>query len=374
MKVFISSLITGMEAERAAAKHAVELLGHEAITAEEFGARASSPQVACLSGIREADLVVLILGPRYGARQGAGVSATHEEVLEARNRKPLLVYVQSGMDAEPEQAALIQEIGGWESGLFRDSFDSAEDLGRKLPSAIYRFGVSHASAPLDPAGLRSRALALFPPIERGYHQGGVVLQLALAAGPDTTVLRPAEIEAQALLDSMHQQALFGRPAIFNRSIGMEASFEGDARVVSQGERRSDGASVSLWPNGDMLISLPVPPAEGSMGFSVVLQENVAEQLAAALGYAAWLLDHIDRTERLTHVVPSVRLVGEHAGAWRTRAEHVASPNGMQVPWRQGEHQEPVLLSQAHQVRQALTMDAQRIIEDLVVLLRRKWVN
>lgn len=42
MKVFISSLITGMEAERAAAKHAVELLGHEAITAEEFGARASS--------------------------------------------------------------------------------------------------------------------------------------------------------------------------------------------------------------------------------------------------------------------------------------------------------------------------------------------
>jgi len=372
MKIFISSLITGMEAERAAVKHAIELLGHEAITAEDFGARPSSPQVACLSGVRDANLVILILGPRYGARQGAGVSATHEEVLEARNRKPLLVYVQSAMDAEAEQAALIQEIGGWESGLFRDGFDSAEDLGRKVTRAIHRFGVAHASAPLDPASLRARALTLFPPIERGYHQSGTVLQLAVAAGPDATVLRPAEMEAQDLLDSMQQQALFGRPAIFNRSAGMQASFDGDARVLSQGDRHSDGASVSLWPSGDVFVSLPLRRPERNMGLPVVVQEEVAEQLAAAIGYASWLLTRIDPTERLTHVVPAVRLLGEHAGAWRTRAEHEASPNSMQVPWRQGGHQEPVLLGQVHQVRQALTMDAQRIVEDLVVLLRRRW--
>jgi hypothetical protein len=42
--------------------------------------------------------------------------------------------------------------------------------------------------------------------------------------------------------------------------------------------------------------------------------------------------------------------------------------------RRGEQQEPVLLPQARQVRQAFTMDAQRIIEDLVALLRRKWVS
>ncbi|CAD0353978.1 DUF4062 domain-containing protein [Xanthomonas hortorum pv. gardneri] len=374
MKIFISSLITGMEAERAAVKQAIELFGHQAIMAEDFGARASSPQVACLNGVREADLVMLILGPRYGAKQAGGVSATHEEVNEARNRKPLLMFVQSGMEAELDQAALIKEIGKWQGGQHWDGFVSADDLGPKATRAIHKFQLTQAVAPLDPAGLRDRALALFPRIERGYHQSGTVLQLAVAAGPDTTVLRPAEIEAQPLLDAMQKHALFGAPAVFDRSLGMKAGLDGEALVLVQEAQRSEGASIRLWPNGDVLISLPVPPPERGMGLSVVVEEDIAGKLEAAISYAAWLLAHIDPTERLSHVVPVVRLLGEHAGAWRTRAEHEASPNSMQVPYRQGEHQAPVLLSPAHRVRQSLSMDMQRIVEDLVVLLRRRWIN
>ncbi|MCC4612449.1 DUF4062 domain-containing protein [Xanthomonas campestris pv. esculenti] len=372
MKIFISSLITGMEAERAAVKHAIELLGHQAIMAEDFGARASSPQVACLNGVREADLVILVLGPRYGAKQAGGVSATHEEVHEARNRKPLLMFVQSGVEAEQDQVALIEEIGKWQGGQLWDDFSSASDLGQKVTRGIHRFELTRAVAPLDPAGLRDRALTLFPRIERGYHQSGTALQLAVAVGPNTTVLRPAEMEAQPLLDAMQQHALFGTPAVFDRSLGMKAGLNGEALALVQEAQRSDGASIRLWPNGDVLISLPVPPPERGMGLSVVVEEDIAGKLEAAISYAAWLLAHIDPTERLSHVVPAVRLLGEHAGAWRTRAEHEASPNSMQVPYRQGEHQAPVLLSPAHQVRQALSMDAQRIGEDLVVLLRRRW--
>ncbi|MGI4757637.1 MAG: DUF4062 domain-containing protein [Janthinobacterium lividum] len=69
MKVFISSLITGMEPFRAAAKDAIATLRHEPIMAEDFGARPNSPQVACLSELRQADVVVLILGAGYGAVQ-----------------------------------------------------------------------------------------------------------------------------------------------------------------------------------------------------------------------------------------------------------------------------------------------------------------
>ncbi|SMQ94521.1 DUF4062 domain-containing protein [Xanthomonas fragariae] len=148
MKIFISSLITGMEAERAAVKQAIELFGHEAIMAEDFGARASSPQVACLNGVREADLVMLVLGPRYGAKQAGGVSATHEEVNEARNRKPLLMFVQSGMEAELDQAALIKEIGKWQGGQHWDGFVSADDLGPKAARAIHKFQLMQAVAPL----------------------------------------------------------------------------------------------------------------------------------------------------------------------------------------------------------------------------------
>jgi hypothetical protein len=74
MKVFLSSLIIGMEAFRAAAREALTTLRHEPIMAEEFGAQPNSPQVACLTGLRQSDVVVLILGEHYGAVQPSGLS------------------------------------------------------------------------------------------------------------------------------------------------------------------------------------------------------------------------------------------------------------------------------------------------------------
>jgi hypothetical protein len=90
MKVFVSSIIGGFEVYRAAAKSAITTLRHKPIVAEEFGAKASTPQIACLTGLRESDLVVLILGAEYGAVQRSGLSATAEEFHEARQHKPVL--------------------------------------------------------------------------------------------------------------------------------------------------------------------------------------------------------------------------------------------------------------------------------------------
>ncbi|HDS1140778.1 TPA: DUF4062 domain-containing protein [Stenotrophomonas maltophilia] len=370
MKVFISSLISGMEAERAAVKRAVERLGHAPIMAEDFGARPSSPQVACLGGVRESDLVILILGPRYGVPQAGGVSATHEEILEARNRKPILVFLQAGAEPEDSQVALINEVGGWEGGLFRQEFASPEDLEDKVTRAIHRHELAHAVAPLNPEELKARATRLLPALERGY--GANTLQLAIASGPVSAILRPAEVEAPSLIAEIQQSALFGSHPIFDRAAGSRSRLEGEALVVDQDDGHRSGASVRLWPNGDLLISVPVPPPGRGMGLPVVLEEDVAGKLASAVGYAAWLLSRIDPTERITHIVPAVRLSGDGGGAWRTRAEHDASPNSGQFPWRQGEHEEPVFLAPAHQVRQVLSMDARRVIEDFVVLLRRRW--
>src|SRR6185295_20078467 len=83
MRVFVSSLISGMEPLRRAARDAISTLGHQPVMAEDFAARVSSPQVACLGDLRQADLVVLILGDRYGDIQASGLSATHEEYREA---------------------------------------------------------------------------------------------------------------------------------------------------------------------------------------------------------------------------------------------------------------------------------------------------
>src|SRR3546814_2962273 len=66
------------------------------------------------------------------------------------------------------------------------------------------------------------------------------------------------------------------------------------------ERSYDArAEVRLWGTGDVRFILPAREEEerGGMGLPVVVEEVVASRLAAAVGYAAWLLNHIDPTDR-----------------------------------------------------------------------------
>ena len=106
MKVFISSLISGMEDYRAAAREAVETLGYEPIMAENFRAKPQTPQIACLDELRQSGLVLLLLGEDYGAKQKGGLSATHEEYRDARNNRPVIAFVRSGVTPASDQAAL----------------------------------------------------------------------------------------------------------------------------------------------------------------------------------------------------------------------------------------------------------------------------
>lgn len=100
MRVFISSVITGYEQFRDAVAAAVRSLGHEVVRAEDFGASPETPQQACLGGLRQADVVVLVIGARYGSVQPSGYSATEEEYREARESRPVLVFVEQAVDRE----------------------------------------------------------------------------------------------------------------------------------------------------------------------------------------------------------------------------------------------------------------------------------
>lgn len=373
MKVFVSSLISGMEAEREAARQAIRLFQHEPIMAEDFGARPSSPQVACLSGLRESDLVVLILGDRYGAKQASGLSATHEEYREARGNKPVLVFIREG-EAEAEQAAFGAEVSSWEGGLLRPSFSTPAQLRDLVTRALHDYAVAHARPPLDPGALAARARELLPDDDR-RRLASATLQLALAAGPETAVLRPAELESGDLRESMEQSALFGSTALFDRRMGTESGLQSGTIGVFQDGSYGNRSEVRLWDTGDVRFILPLrEDGRAGAGLSVVIEETVASQLGTAIRYAAWLLGRVDPTERITHVALAAALPGEGALGWRTRSEHAASPNSGTFDGFGREHERgaPVTLSPPHRVRAALAMDADRIVEDLVVLLRQRW--
>jgi hypothetical protein len=370
MKIFISSLIGGFELERQAARRAVETLRYQPIMAEDFGAQPTSPQVACLQGVRDSDLVVLILGERYGAiPPGSSLSATHQEYREARASKPVLAFVQQGVTPEPEQSAFIDEVQGWSGGLFRGGFDGPEDLQAGIIRALHDVSLATAVGPLDQDELIRRAEA-FMPTERRNDPGEPFLHLALAGGPTQRILRPVELEAPQLAEEMLQTALFGEHRFFDRSKGSDTRLLDSDLVV----RQDRGSSIRLNEQGALSLRLPLEEARegrGSAfgGMMVVIQEMVEKQLAIGLAYASATIERIDPTQRLTHVAIAAYVSGADYRAWRTRAQNMASPNSIQVDPTGGAGRRPVTIVVP---RAALRLDRSAVVEDLLVPIRRQF--
>ncbi|MEO5672337.1 MAG: DUF4062 domain-containing protein [Ramlibacter sp.] len=371
MKIFISSLIAGYLPLRQASRDAIESLGHTPVMAEDFRAQPNSPQVACLQGIRAAELVVLILVDRYGQEQpGSGVSPTHEEYLEARGEKPILLFVQEGVEHESRQAELLKEAQGWQGGLFREGFTTAEQLRTVVTRAIHTYELSHAIAPLDANQLTHDAASLLSDRSRDAgHQEPMLLRFALATGPKRQLLRPAELEAEDLADAIQQRAMFGSPRLFDTSSGAERKIAGDAVALEQ----ESGARIALDEHGSITLSLPLERSVRQYrGFGgqipSLIEETVVRELASAIAFSSWMLDHIDATQRTTHVAMAAKIQAPDFIAWRTQAEQDANPNS--GPMRSTQTPDkPVTLDRP---RAALKFDATRLAEDLMVPLRRKW--
>ena len=288
MKIFISSLITGMEPFRAAAREAVAQLGHEPIMAENFGAQPNSPQIACLQGLRQSAAVVLILGANYGVKQTSGLSATHEEYREAKDKRPVIAFVQDGVSHDADQAAFLSEVQAWDLGLFRDGFSSAEQLRAQITRRLHEWEVAAMAGPVDENELLQRALSLIPKEQRGYYRAVRSLVLAIASAPRQPILRPSEIELPAFHEELLQAILFGPQRLFTPSRPTTTGIENHVLVLTHDEV----GSVRLDGEGNIMMQLPLLATSHGM---VIIEENVASLLTAGLRYAVWLLDRIDST-------------------------------------------------------------------------------
>jgi hypothetical protein len=371
MKVFISSLISGFGPFRAAARRAVETLRHTPVMAEDFGAMPSSPQVACLQGVRQSDIVVLVLGEGYGPVQpGSGLSATHEEYREARGTKQVLAFVQYGIEPEPRQADLIAEVQSWEGGLFRSGFAAADELQAGIIRALHDVALSEAVGTANPDEIATRASSALPVESRNMVVPATV-DLVTAAGPRQQVLRPIEIEASTLAEYLLQAALFGPNRLFSSELGSQRQLDGGVLSVAQ-ER---GAALSLAEDGLIVIRQPLDePLQRNLrgmdlgGTMVVIQEAVQQRLSTALGFAEAVLDRIDATERVTHVGIAAQVAGAEHRAWRTRAQNDASPGSLRIDMGARDRGPVIKVVR----RAALRVDRARLVEDLLVPLRRQF--
>jgi Domain of unknown function (DUF4062) len=366
MKVFLSSVISGYEALRNAAESGAITLGHAVVRAEDFGALPNSPQSACLAGVRSADSVVLILGARYGVVQASGLSATHEEYREARDTRPVIVFIETEIEPEPAQAAFIREVQGWERGHFTAEFDGPPNLRDKVIRALHDYALATESGLLDEAELMERAQRLVP---SARNFSGTELDLVVAGGPRRAVLRPAELEDPHLHRFLMAEALTGEDAVLSPTRGTDVSVTGDSvRLVQE----HGIAATSLDEEGSLLVVQPAVERDAwrSSGITSIIEEEVQERLTRVLRFSGRILDHIDSAQRLTHVAVVVAMRGVGHMPWRTREEQNRSPNAASMSLRSTDHIE-VTVSPPVRRRAALLHDTQRLAEDFVVRLRRE---
>lgn len=354
-----------MGALRDAASSAITNLGHGATRAEDFGASPESPQQACLAGVRDADILILILGPRYGQTQESGLSATHEEYREARGSRPVLVFIQNGGDFEPAQTGFIREVQSWEHGHFVAYFDDAGDLRDKVFRGLHELVLAQETAPLDEAELANRAQAM---IATSTESSAAALLVAVAAGPLRSVLRPAELESPDLRHYLMAEALTGSDAILTPSAGTQDLVRGDRLQLTQD--RGTGL-VSLDERGDLLVVQPAAEAtDWRQGMTSIIEEEIARRIARGIRFCARVLDHIDPIKRITHVAPVAAIRGASYMPWRTRGEHDRNPNSATVGFGRPDSV-VVVLSPAVRRRSVLLQETQQLAEDFTVRLRRE---
>lgn len=370
MKVFVSSVIGGFEEFREAAESGIRTLGHEVLRAEDFSASSQTAQQACLGAVRASDVVVLILGDRYGAIQESGLSATHEEYREAQGTKSALVFVQRGADPDEQQRRFIDEVQEWASGHTTRPFATPPELTAAVIKGLHDHELATTAGEVDTQEMLRRAQELLGPdphLRRSsLDSGSPSIELAVVGGPLQQVLRPAEIESPQLAQDLQQAGLFGDSPVLDSSLGTTVDVSGDTLMLLQGFPR-----LAVTQTGSIVVRQPITNHSSSptFGLPAIIEEDVASRIASAIAFSAEVLDRIDPTHRLTTVLVQCRLANAGYTAWRTRAEHQANPQSVSINMEP--HDQVVGLSPPSIARQALRHETDALTEDLVALLRRE---
>lgn len=135
-RVFVSSLISDMPAERAAVRDAIRAVGAAPVMFEDLGAQDITAEQAYLSGVRTSEIYVGMWGPRYGVRMSDGYSATEAEYREAeRDGLRLCLFVNGDASGEMD-GAQKDLIAGARNLYTTSSWSDATDLGQRVEQRL----------------------------------------------------------------------------------------------------------------------------------------------------------------------------------------------------------------------------------------------
>jgi hypothetical protein len=365
VKVFISSVIREFEPFRDAAASAAKVLGHEVLRSEYLPAGPDPAERACLDLVRRSDVVVMLLGARYGATTTRALSPTHQEYREAREvNKDLLAFVQHGVEPEAQQKTFVDEVRAWATGSGIAVFTAPDDLRDAIIRSLKELELARAAGRVDADAMAERARARVGEIGRSLHAPSLVL--AVAPGPSATLLRPHQMADAGFQRELEREALYGNPSVLAHGEQTRTTLDQGSIVIVQ-----DGGRVVLDADGMIVVAGPAETGDGFIGS--LIREDILERLDTALRFVGGVLDRVDPGGRVTDIAPVAAFVRLGYTGWRTRAE-AARERGRLSMNVQAEESIAVTLRPASRRRRALIAESTALAEDLTELLRQAVVR
>lgn len=146
--VMISSTRKDLERERDAADGALKALRLTRYRAEMLGTVPLSPRDWCELMAVQCDILVLIIGERYGhVLEPEGISVVEFEYNAARgaDRDKILVYIQEGVRrTDTRQMKFLERVQEFNDGHVTSTFTTPEDLSEQIPRDVQRWLTSNA--------------------------------------------------------------------------------------------------------------------------------------------------------------------------------------------------------------------------------------
>lgn len=310
--VFVSSAIRGYEAEREAARRAIESLRLVPVMAETLGAAAGSPRKALFDEVAEADVYLLLILPRYGEPDDRGRSPTEQEFERAlRRRRPIVALVQEG-ELEPEQQEFVSRVRGkWGDGRLTGWFSGPADLQEAVVRGLTNLRRSLEAGGEDLPAAQARAVELaHGEIRGGSYSSACQARVAFAPAMKTELL-----DALALEDETVQRVLSDaarQTDLVPHSIGLEPSVSREG-IRLRGKHPQNWESVELvvYPDGALTVEGPVG-GSGNLGSSRIEPKRLETLCMAAGSFAQAAWQRVDSHGDVRRVGAAVAILEANA--------------------------------------------------------------
>jgi predicted ATPase len=332
LRVFVSSTLGELAAERRAARSAIERL-HLAPVMFELGARPHPPRKLYRSYLEQSDVFVGIYAERYGwIAPGEEISGLEDEYRLADPRMPRLIYLKDSATREPRLAALIAAIQADDNASyvhFSTESELHDHLVNDLATLLAERFQAGTELPSDPVEVVPEASPVYEAVPPPY---------------TPIVGRGTEIEdVVKLLDRARVVTLVGPGGIGKSRLAIEVALRAGARFP-------DGV-VFVHLENVHEAKLLLPAIGQALGIGESGEAPMEERLPLALAQRRVLIvldnfeqlvDAAPELVRLYSAAPKASFLVTSRAVLRIRGEYVYELDGLPTP----SAEEPPTLAEA----------------------------